>query len=198
MAKKCLSMGCVGDMYPCKNDLSPFYTRLVAVYSCRFHVIYLCCLCRQIVGIWLERDISTNQIRLIAMINHHYIEKHSFDRSRGNYSFQQQSGIMLANKTYRDILYGFGRNTSKISHYCYLDNILLNYPHFICLRPEFSFSKLMNRFDDDYAINEFDLFALILNKTFSCVICGGVFESFPSCELYMAHKCDFIRFQLVI
>ncbi len=170
--KRCEWSVCYDYTYRvCTKDIP-----LVEFYSCGRHASYYCLLCDEPMGRYLRGN--SNDL----CINWHFLATHTLKESSGNCVNLTFGYIALINNIYYEPQYG---NKHKL---CYILEILKTYPHFIYLIPEFSFSDVLNQFDE-IEVNEWNLLAAVRNKPFSCLMCGGRFESFPSNEVFNAHKC---------
>ncbi len=155
---------------------------LINVYSCDIHAIYYCKLCDYKIihgSLCSNNNISNDKLE----IDWHFIVHHTFKTSSRNYLYSSPTGMFLANRIYHE--HGLG----KLSRFCYMSGIIRSNPHFIYLVPEFSFSDVLDQFDE-VVVPDWSLLAAMRNKSFSCLICGGLFESFPSSEVFNAHPCN--------
>ncbi len=150
---------------------------LLNVYSCDIHTTYYCTICNARIAIRLaETDTAQNTI------NVHFMTYHTFRVSTRNYLYHSKDGECLVGSSYH--------NNKKNAEYvyCFMSDILKTNPYFIYLIPEFSISDILDQFDEG-KVPGWRLLAAIIHKPFSCLICGGLFESFPSNEVFAAHKC---------
>lgn len=172
--KSCVYLNC--------DIISPLvYTKnipLVNVYSCGIHISYECSLC--------DHTIAQHMIKqprdCMYFISYHFMS-HIFKNDDGNYLYLSYDIPLLANRIYHD----FGRrNGYRLCNMTYIDKTC---PYFIYLVPKFSFSKVLDQFDETEVPLD-RLLDAVRNKPFSCLACGGIFESFPSSEVFVAHPCN--------
>lgn len=154
---------------------------LINVYSCEIHTNWYCSLCDLNIVNYLTNtndglDNFQNNITW-------HVTSHAFKGADGNrVGFSPDGRMMLINNKYFDHM----QNKRKL---CYISDITKTYPHFIYLMPEFLFSDILDNFDETEVPDWYLLF-IISSKSFSCLICGGRFESFPSNEVFNAHPCQ--------
>ncbi len=142
------------------------------------YISYRCSLCNGNIMQKLHLDIPET-----TYINKHFMTYHTFKKSDRNYLYSLQTGsVILFNEIYNR----FGRIDGH--RICYFTNIIESNPHFIYLVPEFSFSDILDQFDE-CTVPSWQLLTAMRNKPFSCLICDGQFESFPSGEVFAAHPC---------
>ncbi len=154
---------------------------LISAYSCKIHITYYCKLCDHIIMLDITHegnDISDYKFD----IGLHFMMKHTLNPFNGNYLSWSYNQPILVNKIY----YTCGRVDG--GRFCYLTNILKTNPHIVYLIPEFSFSDILDQFDKA-EVPDWRLLSAIQHKQFSCLICDGIFESFPSSEVFAAHPC---------
>ncbi len=153
---------------------------LVNVNSCGKHASYICSLCDTIFVtnsyVDLFNEFSAN---ITDNINWHFMENHTLKEFSGKLLYDAWNNPAIGNCI---------NNNGKCRNYCYISKIIETYPHFIYLVPEFSISDILDMFDE-VIVNGWSLLAAVRHKSFSCLICGGLFESFPSNEVFAAHPC---------
>ncbi len=172
----------------CYNSSSRRYTLscgkippLVDVYSCGFHITFYCSLCNHnIVNHAINSDVRLKNYQ--NQITCHFIA-HAFKGAVENHFSWLYNELILVDNDY------FVSGRGDRGRFCYVSGIVENNPHFICLIPEFSFSDILDQFDEG-EVPDWRLLNSILNKPFSCLSCGGRFESFPSNEVFAAHPCN--------
>ncbi len=174
-------MGVCYEPY-CYNLSSRVHTKcttLLKVYSCDIHTSYYCVLCndRIVISYLAETDIVINNA-----INYHFMLFHTLRTSAGNHLHCSEIGVLLVGRNY------YTEKATK-SGICHVSDILKTYPHFIYLVPQFSISEMLDQYDNA-EISGWQLLASIRNKTFACLACSGLFESFPSKEVFSAHPCN--------
>ncbi len=170
---KCEWSGC----YAYASRVHTNHIRGVESYSCGRHVGLYCSLCGEFLGCY-----PVNYYEYVY-INRHFITMHTLKESAGNYINNSYGKVTMINSIYR--------NFDKINGYrfCNVSNIIKSNPHFAYLVPEFSISDLLDMFDE-VKVHSWRLLAAMRHKSFSCLICSGQFESFPSNEVFAAHQCN--------
>ncbi len=166
---------------PCRSLARQIFTKnilLIDVYSCGSHDTYYCSLCKYYITSRLSYVDNFN----INIIRSHIMSFHTFKIDDGNYLYPSSTGLVLANHVYRMC------KLSKLYRFCNISNIIEANKHFIYLIPGFSFSDILDQFDE-VNVNDWRLLAAVRHKSFSCLMCGGRFESFPSNEVFAAHPC---------
>ncbi len=165
----------------CNNLMSIVSTKnipLVNAYSCGIHVEYRCSMC--------DYRIAFHDIKLscdvIGGINFHFMS-HIFKITAGNYLYWSYNEPTLTNNIY------YNSDRSNGYRLCNISKVIKSNPHFIYLVPEFSFSIVLDKFDEN-EVPDWRLLSAVKHKSFSCLICGGQFESFPSGEVFNAHPCN--------
>ncbi len=146
----------------------PNYYGLVDIYSCGYHTSYYCKTC-QLTG--------TNHDGLFdhgvaGSVSNHYVKNHTNIHTNNKCPSSKYQTFVLITTRYGQKYFNIG----DIIDIC---------DYFIGLRPEFSFLEV---FSDDLSARS--IISAMRNKSFSCVLCGDRFESFPYRELYIAHSCS--------
>ncbi len=149
---------------------------LLNVHSCKFHTTCYCNLC----NIRITTELSVDSDITYEYIKCHFMIQHTLRNSSRNYAYQSRDSIILVGSSCMNGYFGSG--------ICNMSDVFKTNPHFIYLVPQFSISDMLDYFDEAY-VSEWRLLAAIRNKPFSCLACGGIFESFPSNEVFNAHKC---------
>lgn len=147
---------------------------LVNINACGNHATYLCSLCGDTFLNYAYLDPNGVRSANTSNINWHFMNKHTFNKYSSNLLYSSWKGPAIGNDVY--------------TKYCYIKNIIKNNPYFIYLVPEFSFLDVLDQFDENDIPHD-RLLAVIRYKQFSCLLCEGRFESFPSSEAFAAHKC---------
>lgn len=171
----------------CLNKPSQIYVKdfpLVNVYECGVHVAYYCSLCDYRIGSSMSNKFNGFNDREIRHMSWHFVVNHVFERSAGNYLIEILAMPALVNRYYF-MNCGVRNYESRI---CNISSILKENPHFMHLLPGFSFSDTLDQFDE-IEVPGWRLLSVIKSKPFSCLICCCRFESFPSNEVFNAHKC---------
>ncbi len=163
------NMGC----YDYESRIHTNNIRGVESYSRGSYIEFYCSLCGRFLG--CNSDATC--------INWHFLATHTLKETTGNYVKKFRSGITMTNSIYH--------NSGRINGYrvCNISGIIKSNPHFIYLVHEFSFSDILNQFDE-VEVSDWRLLASVRSKTFSCLLCGGMFESFPSNEVFAIHPCN--------
>ncbi len=149
-------------------------------HVCDLHINYQCLLC----GVSMTaprfkiKDIKNNAG--IDRINYHFMSIHTLKSSSKNYVYWTQNDQILSTSD-------FYRNMHERKQVSVSD-IIKFVPHFIYLIPEFSISDMLDQFDE-VIIPYNRLLSALRHRQFSCLLCEGRFESFPSNEVFAAHKC---------
>ncbi len=172
--KSCGFWSCNKSLFRVRTN----HTHAFESYSCGIHVTYHCSLCNDRI---LRRGSDSGAPEHVY-IQWHFMSSHTFKKSARNYLYPSQPGHVLINEIY----YKFGQIDGN--RFCHMVDVIKSNPHFIYLVPEFSFSDILDQFDED-RVSDWSLLAAVRNKPFSCLMCGGRFESFPSNEVFAAHKC---------
>ncbi len=190
MAEKCVWTRCL-------NKPSRVYVKdfpLVNVYECGVHTVYYCSLCDYNIGSSMYIDTFNGFIdREIRHISWHFVVNHVFDRFAGNYLIEVLAMPFLVNQYYFTH-YGLRNYESRV---CNISSIIKENPHFMHLVPGFSFSDVLNQFDE-IEVPGWRLLSAVRHKSFLCLTCGDGFESFPSYEVFTSHKCNINQFRMVI
>lgn len=156
------------------SSIYPYNIPSIVVYSCGVHVSHTCSLCNSAAA--GESPIDKLEIGWHLMI------QHTLKTTARNYLSCLYDQPILINFNY----YKYGLIDGY--RFCYLTNIIKTHPHFTVLVPEFSISDILDQFDEG-EVPSWRLLSTVLNKSFSCLFCHGVFESFPSNEVFNAHPC---------
>ncbi len=170
----CERHGCNNSLFSIQEENNP----LVDVYSCGNHITHSCSLCNEHI---LRRRLNSG-VPKTDYITWHFMSSHTLKISNGNYLYGVATGHVLINEIY----YKFGRICGH--RFCNISDIVKTNPYFIYLVPEFSISNMLDQFDE-VCVPAWQLLTAMRSKSFSCLICGGRFESFPSNEVFAAHKC---------
>ncbi len=162
----------------CENSLRRTKNQIHAVetYSCGTHITYHCSLCNRKIFVTAIKRLFDSQ----EIINWHFMNCHTLLKVSKNY---------VSHLDHEPILVNYYFDSINKQRFCYIRKIVKNNPHFIYLIPGFSFSNVLDQFDLG-EVPDWRLLAAVRNKQFSCLLCEGRFESFPSKEVFSAHPCN--------
>lgn len=151
---------------------------LYMIRECELHTTYICRLCHSrdinnmIVGKFTNREIDETDRRFLR---DHYIRIHLLERWDNLYV------IAHSNEYY---VCGHGGSCSSIR----ITNLFGHPDYIAAIRPEFHILQQFRLSAIEVNLGGMvDIHKVLSSKLFSCVICGDIYESFPSAEIIDRH-----------